>query len=33
MLRSLAAADGLLVLPAAAAELPSGSVVDMIPLR
>jgi len=33
MLRSLAAADGLLVLPAAASELPSGSVVDMIPLR
>jgi molybdopterin molybdotransferase len=33
MLRSLAAADGLLVLPAAVAELPSGSVVDMIPLR
>ena len=33
MLRSLAAADGLLVLPADAAELPSGSVVDMIPLR
>jgi molybdopterin molybdotransferase len=33
MLRSLAAADGLLVLPAELAELPSGSVVDMIPLR
>jgi molybdopterin molybdotransferase len=33
MLRSLAAADGLLVLPADVAVLPSGSVVDMIPLR
>jgi molybdopterin molybdotransferase len=33
MLRSLAAADGLLVLPADVSELPSGSVVDMIPLR
>jgi molybdopterin molybdotransferase len=33
MLRSLAAADGLLVLPAEVAELPRGSVVDMIPLR
>ena len=31
--RSLAAADGLLVLPADVAELPRGSVVDMIPLR
>jgi molybdopterin molybdotransferase len=33
MLRSLAAANCLLVLPAGAAEVPEGAVVEAIPLR